>query len=160
MIVQLALLAPLAEAAVRRQVSASHVAPSTSISAAIETGDPQMSLMGPNPLLPYDPNTISSCTFWYDNHGGIECEEMPEFWEIEEAQWFRWVRIAPALQTPINANNTQNPVLGNSCDNFVEGRSYCVVADDSVEVPPTTTSAVKTTTAPTQPSTTTAPPGK
>ncbi|KAF4465975.1 domain-containing [Fusarium albosuccineum] len=140
-----ALVLPLAEAAVRRftnttiaATTPSTVTSSIAVSKALET-EGKMRLLGPDPLLPFDPDSSPFCTWWYDNHGGIECEDMPAFWDITVTEWHRW-----------------NPSVAESCDNFVVGRSYCVEAFGHPGEPePTPT--VGTTVSPPLPPTTTAP---
>ncbi|KAM0270891.1 hypothetical protein ACHAQH_009252, partial [Verticillium albo-atrum] len=111
-----------------------------------ETSDVEakMRLLDPDLILPADPGSSPYCTWWYDNHGGIECEDMPEFWDISVAEWHRW-----------------NPIVAQSCANFVVGRSYCVEAfghpGGVPEQEPTLTVLTTTTTTSPPPSTTTDP---
>ena len=78
---------------------------------------------GAEPNFPFDPETSAWCTWWYDNDGSTPCEEIPMYWGITDEQWKRW-----------------NPSLGESCDNFLPDRSYCVDASDEPDPePPTTT---------------------
>jgi hypothetical protein len=43
------------------------------------------------PTMPYDLDTTSYCTFWYDNDGSIPCAEMPDVWYTTLASFRRWV---------------------------------------------------------------------
>ncbi|KAL4860890.1 hypothetical protein BDV12DRAFT_204586 [Aspergillus spectabilis] len=79
------------------------------------------------PSFPYDPDTTSHCTWWWDNDGSIPCEEMPITWE-------------------------KNPSVTETCGNFLVERSYCVEAfgepESTTTQPPTTTTATTTTAGP------------
>ncbi|KAH8178523.1 hypothetical protein LIA77_00042 [Sarocladium implicatum] len=74
------------------------------------------------PNYPYDPNTISTCTYWWDNNGEIPCADMPGEWGISMEAFLRW-----------------NPSITSTCGNFLLERSYCVEARDDPVEPPTTT---------------------
>lgn len=43
------------------------------------------------PNFPYDPNTTSYCTWWWDNDGSISCKDMPAAWGITMEDFLRWV---------------------------------------------------------------------
>jgi hypothetical protein len=47
------------------------------------------------PLLPYDPNTTKSCTWWFENDGSVACDDMPAAWAITLADFRRWVVVGP-----------------------------------------------------------------
>ncbi|KZL66303.1 LysM domain-containing protein [Colletotrichum tofieldiae] len=66
-------------------------------------------LMDANPNMPFDPNTDSSCTRWWDNDGSIACEDIPFERGISLEKFLRW-----------------NPSITPTCGNYVTGRSYCV----------------------------------
>ncbi|OJJ05263.1 hypothetical protein ASPVEDRAFT_95414, partial [Aspergillus versicolor CBS 583.65] len=89
-------------------------------------GRPQFFLKDATPNLPSDPNTISTCTWWWDNvDGSIACENMPSQWGISMEDFLLW-----------------NPSITSDCGNYLTGRSYCVEAPaGGSEPPPTTTSA-------------------
>ncbi|KAL4998532.1 hypothetical protein BDV10DRAFT_201217 [Aspergillus recurvatus] len=80
------------------------------------------------PNFPYDPDTTSYCTWWWDNDGSIPCSDMPAFWGITLEEFLRW-----------------NPSITASCGNFLAEHSYCVEAFGEPE--PTSTTATTTTTA-------------
>lgn len=44
------------------------------------------------PHMPYDPNTTSECTWWYDNDGGMSCQDLLSFLALSGAQFAYWVR--------------------------------------------------------------------
>lgn len=50
-----------------------------------------MRIMDEKPNYPHDPNTISSCTYWWDNDGQIPCADMPGEWGISMENFLRWV---------------------------------------------------------------------
>lgn len=49
------------------------------------------------PGLPYDSNTIASCTYWHDNDGSIPCSQIPIFYAIKLADFLYWVRAVGHL---------------------------------------------------------------
>ena len=51
-------------------------------------------LMGLEPKFPFDPNTISTCTYWWDNNGEIPCADMPAEWGVSMEAFLRWVSRA------------------------------------------------------------------
>lgn len=63
------------------------------------------------PNLPYDLNTTSACTFWYDNYQGFSCEDIATAYEDTFAELALW-----------------NPSLTTDCGNWLDGFSYCVEA--------------------------------
>lgn len=97
---RLALLAPLVQAAVPRFNQTGSAVPSDAVASTSEVvvsetadADEIMRLMGPDPRFPHHESASPYCTWWYDNQGGIPCEEMPAFWDITVAQWHLWVRF-------------------------------------------------------------------
>ncbi|KAH6679949.1 LysM domain-containing protein [Plectosphaerella plurivora] len=86
-----------------------------------------------NPLFPYDPNTIKTCSYWFDNDGTIPCANMPGEWGITMENFLKW-----------------NPSITSACGNFNLQQSYCV---ESPSAPP----PQSTTTTSTAPATTTVP---
>lgn len=52
----------------------------------------EMHVMDESPNFPSDPNTISTCTWWWDNDGSISCKNMPAEWGISMANFLAWVR--------------------------------------------------------------------
>ncbi|KAF3811697.1 LysM domain-containing protein [Colletotrichum gloeosporioides] len=80
------------------------------------------------PNLPFDPNTISTCTDWWDNEGFLPCVDLITAWNIDISDFRRW-----------------NPSITADCGNFQVGMSYCIGA--SAGPPPVSP------TAPQQPST-------
>ncbi|KAH7122762.1 hypothetical protein B0J11DRAFT_464848 [Dendryphion nanum] len=90
------------------------------------------------PGFPTDPNTVRSCTWWYDNDGSIPCNDMPAAWAISLETFRRW-----------------NPSITAQCGGFEVGRSYCVEAFG--EPPPVTTSSIPSSTG--SPTSTGGPPG-
>jgi hypothetical protein len=50
-----------------------------------------MRLMDDSPNYPHDPNTVASCTWWWDNDGQIPCADMPFEWGISMENFLRWV---------------------------------------------------------------------
>lgn len=58
-------------------------------------GRPQFFLKDATPNLPSDPNTISTCTWWWDNvDGSIACEDMPAQWGISMEDFLLWVSLS------------------------------------------------------------------
>lgn len=43
------------------------------------------------PSMPYDPDTTSHCTWWWDNDGSIACSDIPSTWGITLEDFRRWV---------------------------------------------------------------------
>jgi hypothetical protein len=43
------------------------------------------------PTLPYDPQTIASCTWWWDNQGDLSCSELADSFGVTVAQFVQWV---------------------------------------------------------------------
>jgi hypothetical protein len=76
------------------------------------------------PNMPYDLNTISTCTYWYDNFEGLSCLDVRTSLNISAQTFSRW-----------------NPSITLSCDNWKE-QSYCI----EVKSERTTTSSMTTTT--------------
>ncbi|KAH6693877.1 LysM domain-containing protein [Plectosphaerella plurivora] len=113
-------LAPLASAAPRGQAN--------------DNMDLHLRLRGDKPVFPPAPNTVSTCSWWWDNDGSIPCGSMPAEWGITMENFLKW-----------------NPSITSSCGNFLNQRAYCVEAPAS---PPAEGPATTTTTAP---ATTTAP---
>ncbi|KAL4874685.1 hypothetical protein BJY04DRAFT_224793 [Aspergillus karnatakaensis] len=94
-------------------------------------GRPAFYVKDATPSLPSDPNTISTCTWWWDNvDGEIACEDMPFEWGITMEDFLLW-----------------NPSITADCGNYLTGQSYCVEAPAGGSEPPPTT----TTTTPTEP---------
>ena len=57
------------------------------------------------PNLPFDPNTIKSCSYWWDTDGSFDCLEFLDFAAISLAELIRWVCLFIyffAASTPIN----------------------------------------------------------
>jgi hypothetical protein len=54
------------------------------------------------PSMPYDPDTTSYCTWWWDNDGSIACNDIPSAWGITLADFRRWV----SSSTPHATNTT------------------------------------------------------
>ncbi|KAL1954011.1 hypothetical protein VTO42DRAFT_1832 [Malbranchea cinnamomea] len=86
-------------------------------------------IYGISPNLPFDPNTTEYCTYWYDNNGGLTCEQvvMNNFITLED--FIRW-----------------NPSITADCGNFQEGYSYCVEAVGEPDDPPPPTTTTTSTT--------------
>jgi hypothetical protein len=82
------------------------------------------------PNMQYDPKTISTCTWWYDNYEGKTCEAIRDWrYGISAADFSRW-----------------NPSVRSDCTNW-QPLSYCVeVASEtkSSSVAPTSTTPVST----------------
>ncbi|KAI9375023.1 hypothetical protein BJX61DRAFT_550312 [Aspergillus egyptiacus] len=96
-------------------------------------GRPRYFLKDATPNLPADPNTISTCTWWWDNvDGAIPCEDMPFEWGISMEDFLRW-----------------NPSITADCGNYLTGRSYCVEAPAGGNEPPPTTTTTSTEPTPT-----------
>ncbi|KGO65557.1 Peptidoglycan-binding Lysin subgroup [Penicillium italicum] len=75
-------------------------------------GRPQFSARSATPGLPSDPNTISTCTWWWDNvDGTIACADVPFQWGISMEDFLLW-----------------NPSITADCGNYLTGQSYCVEA--------------------------------
>ncbi|KAK8070329.1 hypothetical protein PG994_006945 [Apiospora phragmitis] len=56
----------------------------------------------------YNPNTIKTCSYWYDNYEGLTCHEVRDWmWAISPADFSRW-----------------NPTVTEDCGNWQE-LSYC-----------------------------------
>ncbi|KAJ1323160.1 peptidoglycan DL-endopeptidase LytF [Microdochium nivale] len=83
--------------------------------------------------MPYDENTISECTWWYDNDGSTTCANLLRNWGIPLVDFMFW----------------QNPSLTSGCGNFNVGRSYCIEAPISAPPAPSSMSLRTTSTAPT-----------
>lgn len=49
-------------------------------------------LRGDKPVFPPAPNTISTCSWWWDSDGSIPCAEMPAEWGISMENFLKWVR--------------------------------------------------------------------
>ncbi|KAF9894401.1 hypothetical protein FE257_007904 [Aspergillus nanangensis] len=81
-----------------------------------------------SPNSPSDPNTIATCTWWWDNDGSIACKDMPFEWGISMEDFLRW-----------------NPSITAGCGNYLTGQSYCVEAPAGGTVPPPTTTTTTTT---------------
>lgn len=88
------------------------------------------------PILPYDPDTISTCSAWYDNVDGKTCEEIrgstpapPGYREIfkpiSPEDFTRW-----------------NPSVGLDCGHWQELVSYCVWVEAEGLPPASVTSSV------------------
>lgn len=45
----------------------------------------------PTPLYPIDPNTVKTCTWYWDNDGSIPCASMPFEWGITMENFLKWV---------------------------------------------------------------------
>jgi hypothetical protein len=45
------------------------------------------------PKFPYDPNTTPYCTWWMDNDGSTNCQDIPDFWAISLDDFRRWVGL-------------------------------------------------------------------
>lgn len=60
---------------------------------AVESG--AMHIMDQTPNMPFDPNTIATCTWWWDNDGSISCKNMPAEWGISMDNFLAWVRARP-----------------------------------------------------------------
>jgi hypothetical protein len=58
------------------------------------------------PLLPYDPNTTESCTWWFENDGSVACDDMPAAWAITLADFRRWVIFGP-FELPKASQNSR-----------------------------------------------------
>lgn len=52
----------------------------------------EMHIMDESPNFPSDPNTIVTCTWWWDNDGSISCQNMAAEWGISMANFLAWVR--------------------------------------------------------------------
>jgi hypothetical protein len=62
---------------------------------------PLISLRDASPNLPSDPNTISTCTWWWDNaDGDIACKDMPSEWGISMKDFLLWVSPVHASLSP------------------------------------------------------------
>ncbi|KAJ5205117.1 hypothetical protein N7491_004261 [Penicillium cf. griseofulvum] len=86
-------------------------------------GRPRYSARDATPRLPSDPNTISTCTWWWDNaDGAIACSDMPFEWGITMENFLLW-----------------NPSITVDCGNYLTGRSYCVEAPTGGNEPALTT---------------------
>ncbi|KAL8351485.1 hypothetical protein RB598_006322 [Gaeumannomyces tritici] len=106
-------------------------------------GPDTVSIMGDEPKMPHDPATNPSCTWWYDNDGGLSCFDIMDIFGITGGQFAYW-----------------NPSVSTACDGMKVGSSYCVEgpAVPPGWTPPATTAAATTTTTSGRP-TTTKPPG-
>lgn len=51
------------------------------------------------PGMPFDPDTISTCSWWWDNDGSIACSDMPAEWGMSLKNFLLWVSQRP-LQSP------------------------------------------------------------
>ncbi|KAI9148914.1 WSC domain-containing protein [Paramyrothecium foliicola] len=100
---------------------------------AILLAAPQLCSAGPDPLLDWDPETISPCLMWEDNGYGLSCEYVRKYWNITAEEFTRW-----------------NPSVGLDCKPW-RYQSYCVVP--KVRLPATT--ATSTTAKPTTTTSTT-----
>ncbi|KAL3472687.1 hypothetical protein BJX99DRAFT_249450 [Aspergillus californicus] len=73
---------------------------------------PQYFAKDATPNLPCAPNTIPTCTWWWDNvNGEIPCEHMPFERGMSTEDVLRW-----------------NPSITAYCGNYLTGPSYCVEA--------------------------------
>ncbi|KAH7028794.1 uncharacterized protein B0I36DRAFT_363419 [Microdochium trichocladiopsis] len=72
------------------------------------------------PNFPYDPATISPCTWWEDNDGSLSCKETADIWGLS-----------------IDDFRLMNPSITPDCGNFITGQSYCI--ESWVEAAPTVT---------------------
>jgi hypothetical protein len=54
--------------------------------------------------MPYDPNTVSQCTWWWDNDGSIACKDIPSARGTTLADFRRWVSSSTpfGVNTPID----------------------------------------------------------
>ncbi|CEJ87113.1 hypothetical protein VHEMI04307 [[Torrubiella] hemipterigena] len=69
-------------------------------------------LANKKPGLHYDPNTISSCAYWFDNDDGTPCETVRRRWEVSPETFHEW-----------------NPSVTVDCKNW-NYWSYCVAIPD------------------------------
>lgn len=75
------------------------------------TGLVAMGLADSQPQMQYDPKTISTCTWWYDNYRGDTCQAIRDWtYAISPEDFTRW-----------------NPSVGLDCSNWQQ-LSYCVQA--------------------------------
>lgn len=64
------------------------------------------------PSFPFDKDTISSCTFWYDNDGSMTCEDVISVFGVSMDNFVRWVRGPYASPTlGINGLTCSNRIL-------------------------------------------------
>jgi hypothetical protein len=92
------------------------------------------------PQMPYDPNTIQTCTWWYDNYLDLSCTDVRDsMYLIRPSDFSRW-----------------NPSITLDCGNW-QWLSYCVQVK-SEQVRPTTTSRATPTTSITRTTSVTAKP--
>ncbi|KAH7041444.1 uncharacterized protein B0I36DRAFT_345046 [Microdochium trichocladiopsis] len=133
----LSVLTALAAVLALQEVQASPFLVATEASSAFYSRD-----VKPGKDYQSDPNTISSCSFWYDNDGSLACDVLPPGFGITLEQFVAW-----------------NPSLTSACGNFRKGWSYCVeISQIDVPNPPVSPSPTKgPTTATTPPATTTRP---
>jgi hypothetical protein len=55
-------------------------------------GKASLRARGEVPEMPYDPNTVAGCTWWYDNDGFMSCDELLGFMGIPLDSFISWVR--------------------------------------------------------------------
>lgn len=86
-----------------------------------------LSKRGKEPNMPYDFDTIKTCTYWHDNYEGFSCKEIRDWrYAISPEDFTRW-----------------NPTVTLDCGNWQE-LSYCVEVRS--EMKPVTSSEAPTTT--------------
>jgi hypothetical protein len=56
------------------------------------TPEPGYKIKDATPNYPFDPNTVASCTWWWDHDGSLSCEAMPREWGITLENFLKWVR--------------------------------------------------------------------
>lgn len=84
---------------------------------------------GPQPLLPHDPATISSCIDWFDNAESDSCEYIRSLFKISPEDFHKW-----------------NPSIGLDCSPWHKMVSYCVFTKEKLASLSTTTQQPTSTT--------------
>lgn len=89
---------------------------------------PRLCTAGPEPMLEWDPATISPCIMWEDNGYGDSCEYVRDYWNITPEEFSEW-----------------NPSVGLDCKPW-RYQSYCVVPEIRLSESISSTTTVKSTT--------------
>jgi hypothetical protein len=65
------------------------------LAACAAAGTISLSRRGPTPNLPFDPNTPSSCSWWWDQNQATPCQDILDANFIALADFRRWVSRPP-----------------------------------------------------------------
>ena len=80
----------------------------------------------PEPLLQFDPDTISTCVEWFNNAGSDTCEFVREMFDISPDDFHKW-----------------NPSVGLDCKPW-RWQSYCILTEERLSSITTTTTPTPT----------------